>query len=143
MAKKIRLKVVAQTEGNETRYALKSHTGEIVYRSLDMRIYGYLPSGEDNLKFWHDTTSETPEQALKEHAPPEYDILPPETRVTYITIETFSSDKHTYTFYVERDTMPTFLIAPKDVKFYSFETLEGVEEKFAYSDIRHISFKEV
>lgn len=64
-------------------------------------------------------------------------------RVMQITIETFSDPAKAHCFHVKRDTMPTFLIAPKEVKFYSFDTLEGTQETFLYSDIRHISFREI
>lgn len=59
-----------------------------------------------------------------------------------LTIELFSSAQ-VYVYRVNRAQLPTFLIAPKEIKFYGFETLEGSEERFLYSDIKHISFKEV
>jgi hypothetical protein len=141
--KKIRLKIIPILVGDHgIRYRLENHMGDSVYHGVPMS-YRFPNTEADEAEFWLIRTSETPEQALKEFAPPDYAILPPETRLTHIAIETLSDDKRLYAFYVERDTMPTFLITPKDVKFYSFDTLEGTTEMFLYSDIRHISFKEV
>lgn len=63
-------------------------------------------------------------------------------RVLEITIETFSSSK-TYVMRAYRDSLPTFLINTLTVRYYAFTTIEGVEERFLYSDIKHISFKEI
>lgn len=70
-------------------------------------------------------------------------MTPADNRVMQITIETYSNTESAYCFQVKRSTMPTFLIAPKEIKFYSFDTLDGATESFLYSDIRHISFKEI
>jgi hypothetical protein len=67
----------------------------------------------------------------------------PDNRIMQITIETYSAPAKAHCFKVKRSGMPTFLIMPKEVKFYSFDTLDGAQETFLYSDIRHISFREI
>lgn len=63
-------------------------------------------------------------------------------RLMDVTIETFSHPTP-YTFRVRRVDLPTFLINPKQILYYGFETASGTTERFLYSDIRHISFKDV
>lgn len=63
-------------------------------------------------------------------------------RLMDITIETFSSTQ-VYVFRCYRRDVPTFLINAAPVRYYGFETVEGIQERFLYSDIRHISFTEV
>lgn len=63
-------------------------------------------------------------------------------RVMIVVIETFSRAQR-YEFEVNRATLSTFLINPRDIKFYRFDTLSGSNEAFLYSDIKHISFTEV
>jgi hypothetical protein len=63
-------------------------------------------------------------------------------RLMDITIETFSSAQ-VYTFRCYRHDVPTFLINAAPIHYYGFETIAGAQERFLYSDIRHISFTEV
>lgn len=67
---------------------------------------------------------------------------PKDTRQMHVTIETFSSTQ-VYEFNVYRRDLPTFLINAAPIRYYAFETTSGTQERFLYSDIRHISFKEV
>jgi hypothetical protein len=148
--KKVRFTPLEMFVGDKVRYGLKDHTGNWFYKHRQHDLYsmgfpylGSQPDDEENVAWHMERTSETFEDALKDHAPCDYEILPSDTRITLITIETLSDNKNQHRFYVERDTMTTFLINAKDVKFYSFDTLEGATEAFLYDDIRHISFKEV
>ncbi len=63
-------------------------------------------------------------------------------RVMEVSIETFTN-KAVYTVRAYRKDLPTFLINAHSIRYYSFPTIEGVQEVFLYSDIRHISFREI
>lgn len=147
MAKRIRFSPKKETFEDETRYSVKDHMGQ-TYVDHKTEIHSYASAymtNEEYCEKWRTQTSLTPEAAMAAHAPLSWDgdVLPPETRITRITIETLSEAKRDYTFYVLRDGLPTFLVNPKEIKFYGFETLDGDEERFLYSDIKHICFKEV
>jgi len=140
-----------QTYGDETRYAVKDHWGThyVDHHEKTQWVSGYLErrSEDDYIEMWRKETSPTADEALSDHAPLSWNgtVLPPDTRITRITIETLSENKSRadYTYYVLRTNLPTFLVNPKEIKFYSFERLDGAQEAFLYSDIRHISFTEV
>lgn len=63
-------------------------------------------------------------------------------RVIEVTIETFTNAR-IYLLHAYRHDLPTFLINSHPIRYYAFETVEGIEERFLYSDIRHISFRDL
>lgn len=145
--KNIRLTAVPETIGTETRYRLTDHMGNR-WVNRDYGNFGgygyYSPDETESLNKWRKETSETPELAFSQHAPTStnYHILPPQTMITLVEIETLSDSTKTARFYLN-GYEPPFLLTPEPGMFYRFYTIDGAQELFLYADIKHISFKGV
>lgn len=145
--RKIRLRPFPIRIAGDVFYGLEDHAGRWVYKGSDRDFYrrDRFYSGEtvpqDDIAWAMERVSLTFEQALKDHAPDDCEILSPDVKITLIQIELLSNDRSNSYYYTDKIT--PFLTAPLDVMFYSFETLDGSIEAFRYSDIKHISFKEI
>lgn len=144
---KVRYSAIPDTVEGETRYKLMDHMGQWwVNHEYSRYLYQY-GNQIASVDMWRENTSESPQTVIVDHAPilsSDYEIIPSDTRLVKITIEFLSAKEHDRPFQacVRADDMPLFNVKPQAGEFYAFATLDGVQELFLYSDIKHISFKE-
>lgn len=134
MKTRIRLTVVPMVVDGVAVYGLKDHTGcpfqpNSPYTSSD--VY----------KYWGLYTAETPEKAFKKLVSDEYDVMEPDEPITHIVIE--RGDKRPEHFYTEPRDMEMFKLGKDISDFFVFKTLDGERHFIRYSEIKHISFKEI
>jgi hypothetical protein len=145
----LRLVAKPETYNDITRYALIDHYGTrwVNHQQENVYLRGqfYDPENGDNLDPWRLATSETVEEAFRNHAPLSecYGIIPPNTDLVKITIELLSAPQRgALTFYAIAQASNRFNIRPEPGEYYAFRTIDNVQEMFLYSDIKHVSFQE-